>query len=722
MKNRFFVLFLALVLGIEILNAEVYNGTCGAVGDGSNLTWTLNTEDSTLTIAGSGAMKEFVSTSKRPWHPYTSRIKSIIISDGVTSIGRVAFSSSVNLQSIVIPQSLDLISERAFNGCNNLTSVSISSNSIINGGYGTHYENIDGVNYLRSYSLRDVFGKQVKEYVIGQGVDSVGNYAFGQCDNLLSVTLPQSVMVIGDSAFYNCKKLYSADLLNGITYIGNAAFLGCAITSVIIPNSVTRIGDGTFKDCTSLTSVAIPNSVTSIGNEAFRKCGQLTSIELGNVQTIGDYAFRLCNAIRNIDIPASVTTFGEGVFLWCDSLKNINVAEGNQNFCSIDGVMFDKNRNTLIHYPGGKYDTIYTIPSSIDSIAAYAFYFEYRKLTDIICEAVIPPVLDSMAFSTYAYQVYVPAKSFDAYKTAIGWEKMNIQSLPCTILTNVNNSKYGFVEGAGTYKRDTVITLTAIPEKGYQFNEWSDGNMDNPRLVTVTQDSTFTAIFGNKMCSWIVESNDLEGAVITSFNNEYYQYGTQITVEASPNSGYKFVKWNDGKKYNPYKFSILEDKYLLAIFMEEEEEQDTTTVQPASTSATFTWPFIVGGVSYSLTIYLDEACTIPFCTIMFNQYGQVIGISFYNKAPRRTTRQEDGFTYTVSGLDANTEYYYKMETMDEDNKLINTDEGSFRTSNETTGIENQFNNVVEHRKVMINGQIYIIRGDKIYTITGQEVK
>ena len=226
-----------------------------------------------------------------------------------------------------------------------------------------------------------------------------------------------------------------------------------------------------------------------------------------------------------------------------------------------------------------------------------------------------------------------------------------------------------------------------------------------------------------KMCSWLVESNDLEmGAVVTSFNNEYYQYGTQITVEASPNSGYKFVKWNDGKKFNPYKFSLLDDKYLLAIFMEEAEEQDTTTVQPSSTSATFTWPFIVGGFSYSLTIYLDVACTIPFCTITFNQYGQLIGITFGNRAPRRTMEQEDGFTYTVSGLDANTEYYFKMETMDEDNKLINTDEGAFRTTNDATGVENQYNTVIEHRKVMINGQILIIRGDKIYTLQGQEVK
>ena len=295
------------------------------------------------------------------------------------------------------------------------------------------------------------------------------------------------------------------------------------------------------------------------------------------------------------------------------------------------------------------------------------------------------------------------------------------------VLFNVSvnyDSSMGSVTGGGAYSEFSQCVLTAIPNKGYQFNAWSDGNTDNPRQITVTQDSTFTAIFGTKMCSWLVESNDLEmGAVITTFENEFYKYGTQITVEASPNSGYKFVKWNDGKKYNPYKFSILDDKYLLAIFMAEEEEPDTTSVQPTATTATFTWSFVDGGYTYALTIYLDEECTIPLCTITFNQNGQLIGIQFANKAPRRTNTQEEGFTYTISGLDANTKYYFKMETKDEDNKLINTDEGTFKTTNNAeTGIEDVISETPKAFKLLRNGQILILRDNRTYTITGQEVK
>ena len=210
------------------------------------------------------------------------------------------------------------------------------------------------------------------------------------------------------------------------------------------------------------------------------------------------------------------------------------------------------------------------------------------------------------------------------------------------------------------------------------------------------------------------------GAIISSHEEGIYKYGTQITVEASPNSGYKFVKWNDGKKYNPYKFTIIDDKYLLAIFMAEEEEQDTTTVAPTSTTATFTWPLIIGGFSYSLTIYLDAACTIPFCTITFNQYGKFIGISFAHKAPRRVPHEE-GFTYTVTDLDSSTAYYFKMETKDENGKLLNTDEGSFITNNTPTSLENQ-QSQIKNQKFLRNGQIFILRGDHIYTLTGQEVR
>ena len=518
-----------------------------------------------------------------------------------------------------------------------------------------------------------------------------------------------------------------------------------------------------------ITSAQVQEGITHLSAYAFENIRTLLNVHLpSTLETMGDMSFYCATNIGTITCDAIIPPTG-GTFKGVNNDAVIYVPCGTKGaytdsnnwgwyFPNIDDGSYEFIEDTLICYGADlNWRGQYHLPYYSDTVIYYNDNSTLYKFGGF--QATFPDSLISMqgCDSVYVLNAYIAPHYYEIiydtinegeshwtvrgnilssdtvhynyYSTILGCDSVqewHIHVKPApryTISVAANSSKYGSVEGAGIYKRDTTITLTAIPNKGYQFNEWSDGNTDNPRQITVTQDSTFTAIFGNKMCSWLVESNDLEmGAVVTSFNNEYYQYGTQITVEASPNSGYKFVKWNDGKKFNPYKFSILDDKYLLAIFMEEEEEQDTTTVQPSSTSATFTWPFIVGGFSYSLTIYLDVACTIPFCTITFNQYGQLIGISFGNRAPRRTMEQEDGFTYTVSGLDVNTEYYFKMETMDEDNKLINTDEGAFRTTNDATGIENQFNTVIEHRKVMINGQIYILRGDKTYTLQGQEVK
>ncbi len=557
-------------------------------------------------------------------------------------------------------------------------------------------------NYSTSSSPWFSYYSYVKNVIIGNGVTSIGKYAFAGCTGLKSVDIP-----------------------NSVTDIGYYAFNGCTgLTSVIIPDNVTNLGRNAFEGCTGLTSVVIGNSVKSIGHEAFSKCSSLAFVTIGN----------------------SVTSIGYYAFYRCFGLISVTVEPENPRYCDIDGVLFNKDKTSLIQYPTGRLTPNYAIPNSVTSIGSLAFwggagltsitipnsvtnigqsaFSDCMGLTSITCEASTIPTLASSVFYNVdkTIPLYVPAESVQLYRTADQWKDfLNILPIPGT---EIPCETYEFITDTMVYVGDEVM--------------WHDGYVKAEKVGTYHYVDTLKTYLGcdsvfvlnlevkpisQKMCSWLVESNDLEmGAIITNFTEPFYKYGTQITVEASPNSGYKFVKWNDGKKYNPYKFSLLDDKYLLAIFMEEQEEQDTTTVQPSSNSATFTWPFIVGGISYLLTIYLDVACTIPFCTITFNQYGQLIGITFGNRAPRRTMKQEDGFTYTVSGLDANTEYYFKMETMDEDNKLINTDEGAFRTTNEATGIENQYNTVIEHRKVMINGQIFILRGDKIYNAQGALVK
>ena len=157
---------------------------------------------------------------------------------------------------------------------------------------------------------------------------------------------------------------------------------GWGITTANIPSSVeynsvtysvTSIGFAAFYNCDGLTSIDIPNSVTSIGSSAFGNCSGLTSVTIGySVTSIEDYAFEDCSSLTSVTIPNSVTSIGEWAFEDCTGLTSIDVASDNSNYCSEDGVLFNKDKTTLIQYPEGKQGA-YTIPNSVTSIGRSAF-------------------------------------------------------------------------------------------------------------------------------------------------------------------------------------------------------------------------------------------------------------------------------------------------------------------------------------------------------------
>ena len=120
--------------------------------------------------------------------------------------------------------------------------------------------------------------------------------------------------------------------------------------------------------------MTIPDSVTSIGGWAFANCSSLTSVTIPDgVITIGSYAFHGCSSLTSVTIPDSVTSIGEGAFRGCSSLTSIEVVEGNSEYTSQDGILFDKNKTTLIQYTVGKQSGHYSIPDSVTSIGNNAF-------------------------------------------------------------------------------------------------------------------------------------------------------------------------------------------------------------------------------------------------------------------------------------------------------------------------------------------------------------
>ena len=297
-------------------------------------------------------------------------LKSITIPDSVKEIGSGAFSGCESLISVTIPKSVTKISYNVFNGCTSLTAINVATEN-------QNYVPVNGVLYNKDKTVLICYpaGKKDKNYKIPDGVTSIGRRAFEGCTNLKSITIPNSITRIGDSAFEGCASLTSITIPNSVTYISDDAFSGCtSLKSVAIPNSITSIGDSAFGGCTNLSSITIPSSVTSIGDSAFGGCANLSSITIpSSVTSIGNWAFEDCTSLASVTIPSSVAETGYCAFSGCTSLTAINVATGNQNYVSVNGVLYNKDKTTIMRYPAGKKDKSYKIPDSVTSIDGGAF-------------------------------------------------------------------------------------------------------------------------------------------------------------------------------------------------------------------------------------------------------------------------------------------------------------------------------------------------------------
>lgn len=302
-----------------------------------------------------------------------------VIPEGIETIIGKAFYCCSGLTSIEIPNSVTSIGKSAFAGCTGLTTIEIP----------------DAVTNIGDEAF--MMCKNLSSIVLPESLQKIGFCVFKRCSNLSSVRIPRNITCIEQEAFDGCKELVDIKIPNGIKDISLCAINGCDklrkfsipaeaivchcsrcshpyIKELITGDSIKRIGKCLISVSQELEGIFIvPEDIVAITPGAFKDCKKLTSVVLHDrIQRIGKNAFEGCTSLASINIPNSVTRIGSDAFRGCSSLRYIDVDKDNPNYCSLDGVLYDKNIATLIKYPASKQGD-FIIPNNVQKIGDKAF-------------------------------------------------------------------------------------------------------------------------------------------------------------------------------------------------------------------------------------------------------------------------------------------------------------------------------------------------------------
>ena len=583
-------------------------------------------------------------------------LTSVIIPNSVTTIGEYAFNNCTGLTSVTIPASVTTICEGVFKSCTGLTSVTIPNSVTTIGDWafnectGLATLNFNAINCSDFVYGYHPFNRcPISTITIGDSVQRIPKYFAYNLDSLRTLTIGNSVTSIGIYAFYHCTGLTSVTIPNSVTTIGNYAFNDCTqLTSVTIGNSVTSIGGSAFDGCIGLTSVTIPTSVTTIGIDVFNGCTGLTTLNFNAINcndfnysspfegspistiTIGDsvkyiprfFADNL-NSLRTLTIGNSVTSIGYGAFFDCSSLTSVTIP----------------NSVTTIGTCAFFYCTGLTsvVIGPVDTIGGQAFC-GCTSIGRIDVKSVTPPTI-SISSSSFGdvsstVPVYIPCGSLSNYSSS-DWGTIfsNLQeSQVFSFGVAVNDSAMGMASILSDTCANTAIQ--AYPYDGYNFVGWSDGNTTNPRIVTLTQDTVFTAIFQANIQRYTITVMSVNDSMGTVSGGGIYEEGSQVTITATAAEGYHFVSWNDGDTNNPRIITVTEDTTYIANFA-------VNTYTITVTSANDSMGTVSGGGTY------EEASQIIITATAAEGYYFVCWNDGNTDNPRTITVTEDA-TYIAS--------------------------------------------------------------------------
>lgn len=413
-------------------------------------------------------------------------IESIVIPEGVESIGYECFRYCQALNKITLPKSLRSIAAAAFAECYELRHLYISSiedwckiafarddsnpftstgdysggihegNLYVNGELATEITIPSSIQKINDYAFRRF--DCLTSVTLPDGLTQIGAWAFALCPNLQQCNIPQSVSYIGEDAFCNTA-LRTVTLPEGMRVVNTGLFSGCTeLTSVTLASTIHTIGADAFFGCKKLAGIALPDAVTIIGDHAFYGCTQLASLNNSRqLITIGKGAFEGCESLTAIELPETLSSIGYDAFYECSSLATVKIADLEQ-WCYVNiGSGFNHVVGSPFLYAkevyfNGKPTTDIIIPEFVNRVDRYIFYGynslksitlhkgisevgtealgNCRNLLSVTCLAETPPVFDYINGLDEQCTLYVPQGTSAAYKSKWGEVFSHIEELP----------------------------------------------------------------------------------------------------------------------------------------------------------------------------------------------------------------------------------------------------------------------------------------------------
>ena len=439
-------------------------------------------------------------------------LKEFHMGKNVRTIELNAFRDCTSLQRLVLSDSLETIGVHAFDGCSAITDTVVFPESLVSLGDNA-FAGASGPNAVAVWKARHCKSgakpmSHFTKVIFGENVEYIGSYLFCSAP-LDTVILPNGVDTIEHYAFYKCSLKY-IELPQSLKYIGSVAFYGAAsLTSLIVPENVSNIPSSMCSECSSLKSVTLPEGIKAIENYAFYHCKSLSNINIPqSVQSIGDLAFASCSSLTSVSIPEGITGISDCAFSLCLSLREVHfpksltsIGEGAFQDCAIDSLDFPAS---LVSIGENAFSRLLNlkelfIPDEVRQIKSGAFegctalqkvtfgrkvsmidtdaFKGDNRLTEITCNAVVPPLAQSSAFSGVPDTaiLIVPSQSIEEYTADEVWGRFRIQQNQGLdhVTTETTETAVNFtwpsVEGASYYtliiwvneeRTEKICTLT----------------------------------------------------------------------------------------------------------------------------------------------------------------------------------------------------------------------------------------------------------------------